>query len=234
MRGARFWGLAGLAGLAAGIASAPAALEAQESDSTRALTIHVSIDARRLWVVSLAGDTLFDAPIAVGSGRTLQDDTRSWTFRTPTGETTVSAKEKDPLWVPPDWYYIEVATERGLRLERLALEAPFVVADGRSLVVRNWQVGILGRDSIFRAFPPGSDVIVDGTLFIPPFGTEQRKMAGILGPFRLRLANGLGLHGTPYKDSIGKAVTHGCIRLHDADIAWLYEHVPIGATVIVR
>ena len=226
-------GRVGLA-LTLGAASGqPDRLTAQVSDSGRALTIHVSVVARRLWVIDTAGDTLLDAPVAVGSGRTLAGDTRSWTFRTPVGETRVTAREKDPLWVPPDWYYIELARERGLRLERLALDTPFVLAAGRSLVVRNWQVGILGRDSVFRAFAAGSDVIVGGALFIPPFGTEQRKIPGILGPYRLRLANGLGLHGTPYKESIGKAVTHGCIRLHDADITWLYENVPIGTRVLV-
>ena len=220
--------------LLAAASLSPHRLSGQEADSPRALAIHISIAARRLWVVDALGDTLLVAPVAVGSGKTLTGDTRSWTFRTPTGETRVSGKDKEPVWVPPDWYYLELARERTLRLERLALDSPFVLPNGESVTVRGWQVGRLGGDSVFHAFPAGSDVIVDGTLFIPPFGTEQRKMPGILGPYRLRLANGVGLHGTPYKDSIGKAVTHGCIRLHDADITWLYDSVPIGTPVVIR
>jgi lipoprotein-anchoring transpeptidase ErfK/SrfK len=51
--------------------------------------------------------------------------------------------------------------------------------------------------------------------------------------YRLLLANGVGLHGTPDKESIGRAATHGCIRLFDEDIAWLYEHVQVGARVLI-
>jgi hypothetical protein len=220
--------------LLAAVALSPNRLGGQKADSARALVIHISIAARRLWVVDTLGDTLLAAQVSVGSGKTLKGDTRSWTFRTPTGKTRVTSRERDPLWVPPDWYYVELAKERGLRIERLSLDTPFTLTGERSLVVRNWQVGTLGPDAVFRAFPSGSDVIVDGTLFIPPFGTGQRKMGGILGSYRLGLANGVGLHGTPYKDSIGKAVTHGCIRLHDADITWLYDNVPIGTVVIIR
>ena len=39
--------------------------------------------------------------------------------------------------------------------------------------------------------------------------------------------------GTPYKKSIGMAATHGCIRLNDEDIEWLYDHVPVGTKVYI-
>ena len=58
-------------------------------------------------------------------------------------------------------------------------------------------------------------------------------LADVLGPYRLLLRNGVGLHGTNVPESIGKAVTHGCIRLSDADITWLYENVPVGARVVI-
>ena len=41
------------------------------------------------------------------------------------------------------------------------------------------------------------------------------------------------IHGTNQPDSIGKAVSSGCIRLINADIADLYERVKIGAKVVV-
>jgi lipoprotein-anchoring transpeptidase ErfK/SrfK len=28
-------------------------------------------------------------------------------------------------------------------------------------------------------------------------------------------------------------VTHGCIRLYDEDIEWLYERVPVGTAVYI-
>ena len=47
------------------------------------------------------------------------------------------------------------------------------------------------------------------------------------------LGDGVGIHGTPDTASVGRAATHGCMRLHDADIAWLYEHIPTGTHVYV-
>jgi lipoprotein-anchoring transpeptidase ErfK/SrfK len=41
------------------------------------------------------------------------------------------------------------------------------------------------------------------------------------------------IHGTFQVASIGKAVSSGCIRLLNADIADLYERVPLGTTVVV-
>lgn len=41
------------------------------------------------------------------------------------------------------------------------------------------------------------------------------------------------IHGTFQASSIGKAVSSGCIRLLNADVADLYERVPIGTTVVV-
>ncbi len=39
------------------------------------------------------------------------------------------------------------------------------------------------------------------------------------------------LHGTNRPDSIGRQVSRGCIRLAPRDIAWLYDHVALGAVV---
>ncbi|MHA1189125.1 MAG: L,D-transpeptidase [Alphaproteobacteria bacterium] len=42
------------------------------------------------------------------------------------------------------------------------------------------------------------------------------------------------IHGTNRPGSIGKAVSYGCIRMHNRDIADLYDRVRIGTKVIVR
>ena len=68
---------------------------------------------------------------------------------------------------------------------------------------------------------------------MPPLGTPYRAQAGVLGPYRLNLGGSVGLHGTSEKESIGKAVTHGCVRLHDDDITWLFLNVPIGTKVYI-
>ncbi len=42
------------------------------------------------------------------------------------------------------------------------------------------------------------------------------------------------IHGTFVPSSIGKAVSSGCIRMINADVADLYERVPIGSRVVVQ
>ena len=45
----------------------------------------------------------------------------------------------------------------------------------------------------------------------------------------------VGVHGTPWPHLLGRAVSHGCIRLHNDDITFLRNRVPLGTPVkIVR
>lgn len=41
------------------------------------------------------------------------------------------------------------------------------------------------------------------------------------------------IHGTNTPGVIGDQATSGCFRLHAEDIAWLFDHVPTGAPVLV-
>ena len=41
------------------------------------------------------------------------------------------------------------------------------------------------------------------------------------------------IHGTTTPSSIGTYASHGCIRMHNADVEQLYELVPVGAKVII-
>ncbi|URR35816.1 L,D-transpeptidase [Thermosynechococcus sp. HN-54] len=45
--------------------------------------------------------------------------------------------------------------------------------------------------------------------------------------------NWVGLHGTPNPDSIGHAVSHGCVRMYNHHIEELFEKVKLGVPVIV-
>ncbi len=42
-----------------------------------------------------------------------------------------------------------------------------------------------------------------------------------------------GFHGTPHRDSVGAAVSHGCVRLFDEDVRELFEMVQLGTPVKV-
>ena len=154
-------------------------------------------------------------------------------METPRGRRTVVAKDSLPVWVPPEWHYYEVARARRLLVRNLTVGRPTELGDGRRLEVRQSAVGIVGPDSAFTVLPPEEEIIFDGVLFIPPLGTANRRIPGELGAYRIDLGGGVLLHGTRDMTSVGQATTHGCIRLRDADIAWLYEFVPIGARVFI-
>jgi hypothetical protein len=42
-----------------------------------------------------------------------------------------------------------------------------------------------------------------------------------------------GIHGTVFNDSIGRAASHGCIRMYNKDVAELYSIVPHGTPVVI-
>jgi len=196
------------------------------------LRIIVSIARRRLWAVAGAHDTLLDAPVAVGSQQSLAYGAQHWTFQTPRGIHTVLAKEANPVWIPPDWHYVEVARCEGLKLVWLHGDTTIDLHDGSSLVIRGATVRV-EDDTSYEEFDIGEHIIVGSRLFVPPIGSAGRRVPGELGPFRLLLGDGVGIHGTPDAASIGRAATHGCMRLRDEDITWLYEHVPVGAHVYI-
>ena len=44
----------------------------------------------------------------------------------------------------------------------------------------------------------------------------------------------VGIHGTPQDWTIGSAASHGCIRMHIADVEDLYDRVSVGMPVELR
>ena len=45
----------------------------------------------------------------------------------------------------------------------------------------------------------------------------------------------VGVHGTPWPWLLGQAVSHGCVRMANADVRWLRSRMPPGTPVkIVR
>ena len=202
------------------------------ADRSSGFRLIVSLQDKRLWAI-VGEDTVLNAPVATAKGTTLKYGNRAWTFRTPRGMRSVLRKEADPIWIPPDWLYAEVATEYNLRLRKIERGQPIKLSDGRSLVVRDTLVGVIGKDAHFYELPVDEHIVFDSTLFVPPTGTKNRRVEGELGKYRLDLGEGYLLHGTPDKESIGFAATHGCIRLRDEDIEWLYTYVPVGTKVYI-
>jgi lipoprotein-anchoring transpeptidase ErfK/SrfK len=66
---------------------------------------------------------------------------------------------------------------------------------------------------------------------VVPGGSPQNPM----GVAAMTLAGGgqYAIHGTNNEGSIGGFVSHGCIRMHNADIEDLYSRVSVGTRVVV-
>jgi lipoprotein-anchoring transpeptidase ErfK/SrfK len=64
-----------------------------------------------------------------------------------------------------------------------------------------------------------------------PSGSSANPM----GAAAMTLSGGgqYAIHGTNNEGSIGKFVSHGCIRMHNADITDLYNRVSVGTRVVV-
>ena len=48
------------------------------------------------------------------------------------------------------------------------------------------------------------------------------------------IVNGVGIHGTGEDYSIGSPASHGCIRMHVADVKDLFDRVPVGTPVLLK
>lgn len=204
----------------------------RRAERSTGFRVIVSLLDREVLAIN-GSDTLLRAPAAVASGLTLDYAGRSWTFRTPRGRHVVLGKAADPVWRPPDWVYAEAALEHGLELVRWPASGVVRLRDGSRLVVRDSLVGMTDPYQPFRPLPVDEHIVFGDTLYIPPYGTLNRRVPGELGSFALDLGDGYLIHGTPHLTSIGMAVTHGCIRLHAENIAWLFENVPRGTPVYI-
>lgn len=197
----------------------------------------VSIEDHRLWYRQ--GDSvLFTTQVATGSGKVLETDAGGadhWRFETPRGRLIVQSKEQDPVWVPPDWHYVEQARKRGLGIKALRRGESIPADDGSVVTVEGNDVVKKYPDG--RIVPleaaEGREIVASGNIIVPPYGTNQRKYLGVLGSFRLNLGDGYALHGTDEPWSIGHSVSHGCVRLRNEDIETLYTMVPVGTPVYI-
>ena len=196
----------------------------------------ISLEERHLWYKH-RGAILFSAAVATGSGKTMvkEGGASAWKFETPRGRLVVQSKEEAPVWAPPDWHYVEQSRKRGLGLARIEIGQALAAADGSVITVEgNDVVRRLpnGRRNVLQA-TEGREIVVDGNVLVPPLGTSQRRYEGVLGTHRLNMGNGYAMHGTNQPETVGRAVSHGCVRLRNEDIAKLYAMVPVGTPVYI-
>lgn len=125
--------------------------------------------------------TLYTAMASTGSGATLIDprnSTKGWKFDTPRGIFTITSKLVNPIWIKPDWTFLE---------------------EGKPV----------------------------------PRNIKDRAEAGVLGNYALGFGKGYFIHGTLYTRLLGSNITHGCIRLGDEDLDYVYKTVSVGTMIMI-
>lgn len=68
---------------------------------------------------------------------------------------------------------------------------------------------------------------------LPPTDPNERFDGNSLGDYALYIGDGYIIHGTLFKTLLGRRVTHGCIRLGDEDLEFVYRNTPIGSRVFL-
>ncbi|TJY41844.1 L,D-transpeptidase [Cohnella pontilimi] len=91
-------------------------------------------------------------------------------------------------------------------------------------------------DTLVRTYPVGIGTIATAT----PSGqlhivNKVPNPGGPFGAYWLGLSKPhYGIHGTNDPSSIGKRVSHGCIRMHNRDVTELAKRVPVGTKVTLH
>lgn len=194
------------------VATREKSLAAKENELVPANKPYIVVSLAERRVLMIKGqDTIFRAPVAIGSGKTIVIDGQTKRFITPRGRMSITHKERDPVWVPPNWHYVEVARRNGLGLIDMSNASPNALA----------------------GYPAGQVPIRGGSVIIPPWGSPQRQYRGKLGYAKLEMYDGYYFHGTDNERSVGGAASHGCLRMLRNDIKWMYENVPLGTPVYI-
>jgi lipoprotein-anchoring transpeptidase ErfK/SrfK len=116
------------------------------------------------------------------------------------------------------------------------MEITFVATRWIDISTLRHQLKLFDGNRLIKAYP-----IAVGKMLSPtPFGTYTivNKQSNPEGPFGV-LWMGLskphyGIHGTNNPASIGKNVSHGCIRMHNHDVLELSSRVPVGTRVVIH
>ena len=93
-----------------------------------------------------------------------------------------------------------------------------------------FEVGRKKRDPVWYA---PDWYYVERGLPIPPAYSEVRYRPGVLGDYALYLSDEIAIHGTEDESTVGRASSHGCLRMRNADIAVVFRLVEVGTRVVI-
>ncbi len=116
-------------------------------------------------------------------------------------------------------------TPRGRHIIRAAIGAGCEVG---SVFVGRRATGEIWSDELAQA-EPERDWILSRILWLSGQETGINRLANVDTMRRF-----IYIHGTPYEEQIGRPVSHGCIRMCNADLIDLYERVGPGTIVTIN
>jgi len=74
---------------------------------------------------------------------------------------------------------------------------------------------------------------IEEGLPVPSPNHPSRFEYGVLGDYSLSLGDGYMIHGTLWQRYLGLPVTHGCVRMNDADLEAVYKSLSVGSKVYI-
>jgi L,D-transpeptidase YbiS len=202
------------------------------------LGVLVILAAGSTAILAKVGRPLMAAPLDATGGREddAADDTRL-RKRAVRAVETLAAVRPGGLYVVVDSYRNRLHLYKDGELLRSA-----VCSTGTGIVLkdpRNGRTWIfdtpLGERVIERKqknpvwAKPDWAFIEEGQL--PPTDPNERFDGFSLGDYALYMGEGYIIHGTLFPSLLGRRVTHGCIRLGDEDLEFVYRNAPIGTRV---
>jgi len=122
---------------------------------------------------------------------------------------------------------IRLSERRVYLYNRDNLQVSYPIAVGRA----GWETPVGSYSVINMVVDPGWQNPFTGAV-IPP-GPSNPLGDRWIG-FWTDGENFIGFHGTPNEGSVGRAASHGCIRMYNRDVRELFEKVAVGTPVIVQ
>lgn len=128
------------------------------------------------------------------------------------------AKGRRVLWSAP------VGTGTGMRLEHGEGEWDFATPNGTFHVTyKDIEPDWIAPDWYF----------IENGLRVPPQNSDARRFPRGLGAAAVFIGQGLAIHGTDKPELLGQRVSHGCIRLANADALRLFHNVQVGTEIVI-
>jgi L,D-transpeptidase ErfK/SrfK len=124
----------------------------------------------------------------------------------------------------------------GQKIQIPGLPEPNTIPYTIQISIKKRKLTLYNNGKLVKIYP----IAVGKMLTYTPTGkyvivNRQYNPGGPFGVLWMSLSKqGYGIHGTNDPSSIGKAVSHGCVRMHNRDVLQLADIVPNGTSVIIQ